>query len=224
MQRALTLYQTTIGKKAIMAVSGAVLFGFLVVHLVGNLQIFLGPEKLNGYAEFLHSTKSLLWGFRIVLLLAVVAHIGSAIALTSRNSDARPTPYHSRQDAATNYAARTMVWGGFIVLIYIVYHLMHLTFGFAPGYTHSATDVYGNMIHGFRNPLVTGFYVLAQIFVGMHLYHGAWSWFQSLGMSHPRWDELRRKFALVLSVLITVGNIAIPLSVLLGLVGSEVPQ
>ena len=224
MQRALTLYRTTIGKKAIMAVSGAVLFGFLVVHLVGNLQIYLGPEKLNGYAEFLHRTKSLLWGFRLVLLTAVVAHIWSAIALTSRNSDARPTPYHARQDAATNYAARTMVWGGFIVLIYIVYHLMHLTFGFAPGYAHSATDVYGNMVHGFRNPLVTGFYVLAQVFVGMHLYHGAWSWFQSLGLSHPRWNEHRRTFALALSVLITVGNIAIPLSVLLGLVGSEVPR
>lgn len=224
MQRALTLYQTTIGKKAIMAVSGAMLFGFLVVHLVGNLQIFLGPEKLNGYAEFLHHTKSLLWGFRLVLLLAVVAHISSAIALTGRNSDARPTPYHSRQDAATSYAARTMVWGGFIVLIYIVYHLMHLTFGYAPGYAHSPTDVYANMIHGFRNPLVTGFYVLAQVFVGLHLYHGAWSWFQTLGMSHPRWNALRRKFAIALSVFITVGNIAIPLSVLLGIIGDGVPQ
>jgi len=226
MTRAVSFFGSTIGRKVVMALSGIVLFGFVLAHMAGNLQVYLGPHALNEYSvqlhEMLHGAG--LWIARAVLLAAVGLHIWAAASLTVAERAARPEGYRKVEHRESTYASRTMVWSGPILLLFIVYHLLHLTFGFTPGYAFSDTDVYANVVHGFRNPLVTAFYVVAQLALGLHLYHGAWSWFQSLGLSHPRWNERRRQFAIALTAFITVGNIAIPLSILLRLVGTEVPQ
>ena len=125
----LRFYQTTLGKKVVMAISGVILIGFVLGHMAGNLQIFLGPEKLDAYAEFLHSMPALLWGTRVVLLVSIFAHFLSAFSLWKQNKAARPRGYAKQVSQATTYAARTMKWGGVIVLLFITYHLLHLTIG-----------------------------------------------------------------------------------------------
>ena len=217
----LSFYQTTLGKKVVMAISGVVLIGFVIGHMAGNLQIFLGKEKLDAYAEFLHSMPALLWGTRIVLLLSVVAHFLSAFSLWKQNKAARPQAYARQVSQATTYAARTMKWGGVIVLLFIIYHLLHLTVG-APvaGYEIVHGQVYSNVVHGFSNPAIAGFYIIAQICLGLHLYHGVWSLMQTLGLNHEKYNQLRRKIATSVSLLITAGNLSIPVAVLAGLLSN----
>lgn len=219
MDAVLSLHQTTIGRKAIVAVTGLVMFLFLIGHLLGNLQIFLGPEALNGYAAKLRTVPEFLWVARAGLVVAVVAHIWASISLASRNTDARPTPYkHKRHNQVTSYAARTMVWSGPIIGLYLVYHLLHLTLGFGSGYEHDHQNVYNNVVYSFQQPLIAGFYMLANLLMATHLFHGAWSWLQSLGANHPRYNGLRRTFAFALAIFIGGGNIFIPGAVLSGLV------
>lgn len=213
MQRALTLHQTTIGKKVIMALSGAVFVGFVIGHFLGNLNLYLGPEALNGYAETLKSLGPLLWIARIVLLLALLVHVGAAFSLWSRNKAARKSRYKQRKDLATDYAARTMYWTGPILLLFIIAHLLHFTIVPAhPG------DVYRNVVEGFSNPLVASFYIAANVALGFHIFHGIYSAFQTLGANHPRYNSLRRDVAIALSAAITLGNISFPISVLAGFV------
>ena len=214
----LSFYQTTLGKKVVMAISGVILIGFVIGHMAGNLQIFLGPEKLDAYAEFLHSMPALLWGTRIVLLVSVFAHFLSAFSLWKQNKAARPQAYAKQVSQVTTYAARTMRWGGVIVLLFIVYHLLHLTVG-APvaGYEVVYGKVYANVVHGFSNPAIAGFYIIAQACLGLHLYHGTWSLMQTLGLNHDKYNHLRRNIATGVSLLITVGNVSIPVSVLAGI-------
>jgi succinate dehydrogenase / fumarate reductase cytochrome b subunit len=215
----LTLTRSTIGLKVVMAVTGVVLVGFVIAHMLGNLQVYLGPETLNAYGEFLHSKPGLLWGARTVLLVSVFGHIVSAYRLASRNSDARPVGYAKRRYVATNYAARTMVWSGPILLLFIVYHLLHLTVGYSAGdYVHDPANVYGNVVGSFQNPFVSLFYIVAMLALGKHLFHGVWSLFQSLGLSHPRYDAKRRTLATAVALAVVIGNISIPVSVLLGIV------
>ncbi len=215
MERALTLHRTTVGKKAIMAVTGAVLFSFVVVHMLGNFQLWLGPEHMHAYAVSLRKVPALLWVARAVLLTAVVLHIWAAVSLTNRNADARPTGYqHRRKDVATSYAARTMMWGGAIVALFIVYHILHLTLGYGPSYDRQA--VYNNVVYGFLDWRISSFYIVAQILLGMHLFHGAWAWFGSLGWDHPHLNPIKRRFATALAVAIVAGNVSIPLTVMLG--------
>lgn len=219
--RAVTFYGTTIGKKVVMAVSGLVGVGFLVGHMAGNLQafpIFGGPEKLNAYSEFLHNTSSVLWGTRFVLIAAIVSHVHAAFSLWSRNNEARPKSYAKRKDLATNYAALTMRYGGITLLAFIIYHLLHLTVGMTGhlGYEFDPHNVYNNLVLGFQNPLVAGFYILAQCALGMHLYHGAWSLTQTLGGDHPKYNGLRQAGAIGATLLIILGFIAIPISVQTG--------
>ena len=141
---------TSVGLKLVMAVSGVVLVGFVLMHFIGNSLVFLGPEALNAYSHALHSLGELLWVARIVLIVSVVAHIAAALRLASRNTSARPQRYKQKRDQVTNYAARTMVWSGPILLLFILFHLAHLTLGVAPGsYEHSTTDVYSNVVRGF---------------------------------------------------------------------------
>ena len=221
MQRVLTLYDTTIGKKAVMAVTGLMLLGFVIGHMLGNLQVYLGPQQLNGYAEKLHSLGPLLWMVRVVLLTAFVIHIWSALALIWVSWKARDRGYRRREYIATGYAARTMKYSGPLVLLFVGYHLVHFTYpGVAMdvGYQHSATDVYANVVGGFSVPLVSALYVAAQAVLGLHLYHGAWSLLQTLGLSHPRYDEWLRGLARAVAVVVVIGNISIPLAVLAGLV------
>jgi len=213
MQRALTLYQTTIGKKLVMALSGAIIVGFVVGHFLGNLNLYLGPEALNGYAAKLHSMPALVWATRILLLFAFGAHIGSAYQLWRRNVAARGSHYKRRKDLATDYAARTMYWTGPILLLYLIYHLLEFTI--LP--VHSG-DVYRNVIEAFQNPLISAFYIVGNLALGLHIFHGIFSAFQSIGVNHPRYNSYRRDLAIAISAVITLGNLSFPISVLTGIV------
>ena len=200
-----------------MAASGAVLFGFVIAHMLGNLQVYLGPEAFNGYAEKLRRLGPLLWAMRAGLLVAVVLHIWSAWSVTRMSRAARPVGYRDRENRESTYASRTMRWGGVILLLFIVYHLMHFTFGnahpdFVPG------DVFHNFVAGFRSPVVSGFYIAAMAALGLHLYHGVWSMLQTLGLSHPRYDSLRHAFATLVAVAVVVGNVTFPVAVLTGFI------
>jgi succinate dehydrogenase / fumarate reductase cytochrome b subunit len=218
MLRTVTLYRTTIGKKAVMAVSGAVLFGFVITHFLGNLNLYAGPEEMNAYAAWLRTLPALLWGARGVLLLAVVAHIWSSFQLGWRNSEARPVRYHKKLDLATTYAAKSMYLSGPILLLFIIYHLMHLTFGVTPGYEFDSANVYDNVVLGFQRWYVSLLYVVANMFLGIHLFHGVWSMMQTVGLQHPRYDHLRRLAAALFAFAITAGNLSFPILVMAGVV------
>jgi len=210
-------YTSTIGKKAVMAVSGFILFVFVLGHLIGNLQIYEGPEKLNHYAVVLRSMPALLWLVRLVLLMMVVLHVWSSVQLALRNFDARPTGYVQKKATQSSYASRTMYWSGPIILAFVIYHLLDFTLGtLNPHYQEG--NVYANVVASFRVIPVAAFYILAMLLLGMHLYHGLWSMFQSLGLSHPRYTPVVKRAAAVAAVLIAAGNISIPVSVLAGLV------
>lgn len=218
------LYRSAVAKKAVMAVTGLILFGFVFAHMAGNLKVYGGPEAFNEYAESLRTMftpivprEGALWVARLVLLVAVVFHIHSAYAVTMLSREARPVAYRDREFVKASYAARTMRWGGVIVLLFIIYHLLHLTTGhahhdFVPG------DVYHNFVSGFRVWWISAFYILANLALGLHLYHGVWAMFSSLGVTHPRVERWRRTSAAAFAVIITAGNLSFPLSVLLGLV------
>lgn len=218
------LYRSAIGKKAVMAVTGLVLFGFVFVHMAGNLKVYFGAEHFNEYARVLRTMgtplvpeSALLWVARIILLVAVIFHIHAAYALTMMNREARPIDYRDREYVKGTYAARTMRWGGVLILIFIIYHLLHFTTGQAhPDFVH--TDPYHNFVSGFRIWWVSAFYILANLALGLHLFHGVWSMFASLGVTHKRFEQWRRVFATVFAVLITVVNLSFPISVLLGII------
>ncbi len=211
---------STVGKKVVMAVTGVVLVGFVIGHMIGNLQVFLGPEALNHYGELLRELGhgGAIWVVRGGLLAAVGLHIWAATALTLGSWAARPLGYRRRQHwTESTYASRTMRWGGPILLIFIVYHLLHFTTGTAHG-DFVAGDVYHNVVAGFSVPWVSGFYIFAQLVLGLHLYHGVWSMLQTLGLSHASYDSLRMALALFVTVIVVLGNISIPVAVLSGVV------
>lgn len=217
-------YRSAIGKKAVMAITGLILFGWIFLHMAGNLKLFFGAEALNHYAEWLRTmggpilpNTAALWISRIVLLVAVIFHIHSAYALTIMNRNARPIEYAERDYVKGTYAARTMRWGGVIILLFVIYHLLHLTTGnahhdFIPG------DVFHNVVTGFQVWWVAAFYIIANLALGLHLYHGLWAMFSSVGMTNPRFEHWRRTFATAFAFVITAANIAFPLSVLTGFV------
>jgi succinate dehydrogenase / fumarate reductase, cytochrome b subunit len=219
------LLQSTIGLKSLMAVTGVILIGFVIIHMLGNLQIYLplkdGVPPIDAYGELLKSNAAVLWGARLTLLFSVGAHIYSAVVLTLRAKAARPQNYESRKWMGSTYAVRTMRWGGALVLLFIVYHLLHFTVGLenAPLFTeHAAGSVRANVINGFQNKPIAIFYIIAQCALGLHLTHGVWSLFRTLGVSSPVWSERVKSLAIFVGVLITVGNISIPLSIMLGLI------
>lgn len=223
LDRAARFWEAPIGKKVVMAVTGVILFGYVIGHLLGNLQIYASdPQQINRYAAFLHSPANVipLWGIRALLLIAVILHIVSAVQLWSQSNAARPVQYKRKADVPTAYAARTMRWSGIIVGLFIIFHVLHLTVGAVLPIREIAPDqpdVHANVISGFQNPAVAGFYILAMILLCMHLYHGLWSMFQSLGISHPRYTPMIKKGAAVVAILIAAGNISIPIAVLTGL-------
>lgn len=220
--RAIGFYQSTAGKKAVMAVSGIILFSFVVGHLIGNLQIYESPGpdgtyKLDQYAVFLRSLPAALWGARATLLVMVILHIWSSIQLAARKMNARPIGYVKKKAIHSSYASRTMYWSGPIVLAFIVYHLLDFTFGAAnPNYLEG--HVHDNVIASFSVPWISAFYILAMILLCLHLYHGLWSMFQTLGLHHPRYSAILRAAAKVVAILIALGNISIPIAVLTGVV------
>ncbi|HXU29600.1 MAG TPA: succinate dehydrogenase cytochrome b subunit [Thermoanaerobaculia bacterium] len=222
-------FRSTVGKKAVMAVSGLVLFGFVLVHMLGNLKLFLpvhsdGSYPIDVYGTFLRHigeplvpAYALLSVARLVLLAAVVLHIWAAWAVTQASRSARPVPYQRRDNVQTSYAARTMRWGGVIIVLFVLYHLAHLTFGWA-GLGYVPERVHDNLVAGFRVWWVSAFYIVAQVALGFHLFHGLWSLFQSLGWNHPRYNAWRRGFAIVFAWVVTLGNLSFPVAVLTGLV------
>jgi len=221
--RAVRFYDAPIGKKAVMAVTGVMLFGYVIAHLLGNLQIYSAdPGQINRYAAFLHNpaNAAALWIARTVLLAAVVLHIVASVQLWNLKREARPTAYVKKADVPTSYAARTMMWSGPIVGAFVIFHILHLTVGAVlPLHElgENQPDVRANVIGGFQNPAVSGFYILAMILLCLHLYHGLWSMFQSLGFSHPRYTPLLKKGAAATAILIAIGNCSIPIAVMLGL-------
>lgn len=210
--------RTTIAMKWLMAVTGIVMFGYLVGHMAGNLQIFMGPAKINGYAHFLHTTPSLLWGTRVLLVASVVLHIGSAWWLTRANQAARPVRYQVYKPRASTYASRTMVWSGPIILLFVIYHLLHLTFGVAHQDFRGFEDVYHNLVTAFRVPIVSIAYIVALAALAFHLHHGLWAMFNSLGVSHPRYEAFKRSFATAFTLLIAIGFVVVPIAVMVGAV------
>ena len=215
----LGLLRSSVGQKSVMAITGAILVGFVFFHFVGNALIFAGPEAINSYSALLHNSHGLIWVARVVLLGSVVLHIGAALSLYAKNTAARQDRYRVKRNLATNYAARTMVLSGPILLGFVIFHLAHLTFGYTPGrYAHSASDVYSNLVRGFSIPWVTGLYVVSMLALGFHLFHGTWSMFQSLGVNHSAYNQRLMRGALLVTAIVTLGNISIALSVLFGIV------
>lgn len=219
--------QTSVGKKSIVAITGALLLGFVVAHMLGNLQIFLGPDRINSYAKTLQDLGALLWVARIGLLVAFVVHIAMAIKLTLENKAARPVPYAVNKVHHATLASRIMPYTGTVILAFVIYHLLHFTLAsFNPEYKtlldeQGRHDVYKMVIAGFSNPLSSIFYILAQACLALpigHLSHGIFSIFQTLGVNHPNIDA-RIKFASVaVSLVIFLGNSSIPVAVLAGII------
>jgi len=202
-----------------MAITGIVLFGYVIGHLLGNLQIFLpdAKEDLRNYAAMLHRYPALLWSVRSFLLVMLGLHIWAYITLGRRKLKARPVAYVKKKAAGSSLASRTMYWSGPFIALYVIYHILHLTTGTVhPDYLEG--DPYDNVVIGFRSYPVAIVYIVAIILLCMHLYHGLWSWLQSLGIHHPRHTPLLKRAAAVIAILIAAGYIAIPIAVMTGLV------
>jgi succinate dehydrogenase / fumarate reductase cytochrome b subunit len=217
--RFIAFYEVPIGKKIVSAVTGAVLFAYVLGHLFGNLQIYLGREQINGYAEFLHSLPAPLWVVRAFLLAIVTLHVLTAVQLWLLKRKARPVSYLRGSRVPPGYASRTMYWTGPLVAIFVVSHVLHLTTG-SLALPYQELDAFDNVVNGFRIPAVAASYIAFMLVLCMHLYHGLWSMFQTVGVSHPRYTPLLKRLAAVAAVGVAVGNISIPLAVLAGLVGN----
>jgi succinate dehydrogenase / fumarate reductase, cytochrome b subunit len=220
-------YRSAIGKKAMMAVTGVILFGWIFLHMAGNLKLYLGAVHMNEYGQWLRALgapavpeSGALWISRLVLLVCIVFHIHAAYALTMMNRAARPIGYRDREYLSATYAARTMRWGGVIIVLFIIYHLLHLTLGkpVAGPATFIQDDPYHNVIAGFQVWWVSAIYIVANVALGLHLFHGVWSMFNSLGINHPKFNPWKRLFATTFAVLITAANISFPLAVMTGIV------
>src|SRR6201997_4556505 len=219
------LWDTAIGKKVVMAVTGLVLVGFVIAHMLGNLKIFLSAETIDSYAVFLRTMGEplfpyslLLWAVRLVLLVCVTLHITAAVQLTRMNWAARPQGYDTKQSIATSYAARTMRWSGVILALFIVYHLLHLTagaVGFHPGEFHHLS-VYHNVVAGFSVWYVSLFYIVAMACLCLHLSHGIWSMLQTLGWNNARTTWALQALSRGVALVVFVGFISVPVAVLAG--------
>ncbi len=237
-----SLFCSSLGRKYLMAVTGAVLIAFVTGHLVGNLQIFAAPDKINGYAHFLQSLGPALWAVRLFLLACVLIHIWAAVQLTLENWAARPERYEFRHTIQATLSSRTMRWTGVVVLAFVLYHLAQFSLGWAhpdefksrlPQYAMASDfhvlgfpvvtkgqevrDVYSMVFLGFSHPLVSFFYILAIGLLSFHLAHGADSMFQSLGWRTERWAGVLKKIVVLYCVLYFLGNLAIPGAILSGL-------
>ena len=218
MKRLLRFWRSTIGKKVAMAITGAILIGFLISHVLANLLILTGvPDGINAYGAFLRSQPALLWGGRALLLFAVVVHVIAAVQLTRLDRAARPVGYSRVKPQTSTIASRTIRWGGLLILLFVVYHILHFTTGTVhPDFVHG--DPYRNVIVGFDVKWVAAFYVVAMVAVGLHLYHGTWSAFRTLGLVQPSANPMQRRVATILAVGIWLGFTLIPVAVVTGLV------
>jgi len=222
--RAGVLWDSSVGKKILMATTGVILYAFVIGHMVGNLKVYMGPAAFNHYAEGLRTFGApffgrgqLLWLIRLLLIFSVLVHVIFALQLWLKSRRARRHGYKKYQGLEFSYASRTMLWGGVAILAFVVFHLMDLTFGSVnPGFIPG--DAYHNFVASFQRLPVSMAYVAAMIPLGLHLYHGFWSMLQTFGANNPRYNRWRRPIAGVLAALIVIGNISFPVSVLLGVV------
>jgi succinate dehydrogenase / fumarate reductase cytochrome b subunit len=222
----LDFYRSTVGKKVIMAVTGLIWVGFVILHMAGNLQAFLGAEKLNGYAAMLHGPlEEVVLLQRIVLFVALVLHVTMAYQLTQRSRAARPVGYQLREPQVSTLSSRTMRWGGVLVLLFIIFHILHFTTrnidpAHAAGNIDAAGrfDLYSDVVGSFQIWWVTALYVFAMIFLGFHLWHGAWASIRTLGYAKPSDHPLKRRIAAVVATVIWVGFILVPIGVFVGII------
>ncbi|MBS3940209.1 MAG: succinate dehydrogenase cytochrome b subunit [Actinobacteria bacterium] len=223
----LELYGSAVGKKYVMAITGIVWLGYIFAHMVGNLKIYTGAADFNKYAEFLRTgllvpivpEEGALWLMRILLIVTLFLHIMAAYQLTVMNRNARPERYQARREyVAADFAARTMRWTGVIVLLFLLYHIADLTLGWTNPAAAGSTP-FEKLVASFEQPLVAAFYVIANLALGIHIYHGAWSLFQSMGWNNRKFNHWRRAFAVGFAVIVIGGNVSFPLAVQFGLVG-----
>jgi len=227
----LDLYSTAVGKKYVMAITGIGMMGFVLFHMIGNLKMYQGADDLNKYAEFLKKLlyplapkEAVLWILRGGLITMLVLHLHAALTLTRLNRHARPVKYQSARDyQVASFASRSMRLSGLVVIAFLVWHLLDLTFGTvntvgADGEFVRA-EVYDNVVRSFDRPVVAVFYIIANVLLGIHLFHGSWSIFQSLGWNNPRFNKWRRAFAGGFATVVVVGNISFPAAVMAGIVG-----
>jgi len=224
MTRLVSHFRSSVGSKVVMALTGLGLIVYVIFHMLGNLQVFEGPHALNSYSAFLREMPILLWTARIGLLSIAVVHIVLAIQLTLRNRRARPTAYAIRDYRQASLASRTMAVSGVVLLLFIVFHLLHLTAGVVdPSFSDRVDaegyrDVYARLIHAFRNPLIVGLYVAGQLGLGLHVSHAVSSSLQSLGLEHAAFNRLFKSAGPAVALLVVLGNVAIILAVFLGIV------
>lgn len=212
-------YASMVGKKVVMGVTGLIGIGFVIVHSLGNLLVFRGPAAINSYSHFLKSTGELLWTLRIVLALAVMLHVIAAVQLTLQSRAARPIGYTKHESQVATVASRTMRWGGALLLVFVVVHILHFTTGtIRPAGVFSSEDVYANVVASFRIWWVALFYVLAMLALGLHLFHGAWSSVRSIGVSPPSPQPLHKRLSVVIAILVWAAFTAVPVAVLSGIV------
>lgn len=218
-------YSSSVGKKMIVAITGVILILFVVGHLLGNLQIFLGPDWINGYSQHLRDLGPLLWAIRIFLLAAVTIHIYATIQLAIENRRARPEPYIDKEHVKATFASRHMVMSGLIVLAFIIYHIAHFTvrvtdprFALLKADPLNHYDVYSMMVYGFQSYLVSGFYVLGLFLLALHLSHGSSSFFQSLGLNDKKLAPRLALGGRIFAWLLFAGYTSIPIAILLGLI------
>ncbi len=215
--RAIRFYDSTIGKKAVMALTGLVLFGFLIAHMLGNLQIFLGQQTMNHYAETLHGNPPLLWTARIVLLISVLLHIWAWLALARIKHAARPVEYVKRANVQASLGSRTMSFSGPVIAAFVVFHLLNLTTGTINHGGFIPLHAYENLVNNLGFIPFASIYIVCMLLIGTHLSHGIWSMFQSVGFSHPRYTPMIKTFAAVFSWILVGGFVAVPVSIVLGL-------
>lgn len=224
MEGAPGLWWSSIGMKVVMAVTGFSFIGFIIGHLAGNLQIFIGQDQLNTYAEFLHSLGEILWVERIVIALFFIVHIVYGVTLFFQNNSARPTGYRKSSTIQATYTSRTMIWTGLLVLSFVVYHLLHYTFIVTnPEYTQlkdplGRFDVYSMVILGFQNIYISIVYIIALFFLALHLSHALPSLFQTVGLIHHKLRGPEKNIGRIFALIIFIGYVSIPLAVLLNIV------
>jgi len=217
----LAFYEAPVGKKAVVAVTGLVLIGYIVAHMLGNLQVFLGREQINAYARLLHSSPPLLWAARIFLLVCAGLHILLTLQLWLLKRRARPVRYLKKIDVPSAYAARTMILGGPLIAAFVIFHVLHLTTGQA-GLPYEELNVYDNVVRGFRIWYVAAVYIVAVSLVGLHVWHGLWSMLHTLGLDDERYRPALVQISHVVGVLVALGFISVPVAVLTGLIGQGV--
>jgi succinate dehydrogenase / fumarate reductase cytochrome b subunit len=221
LHKAIRFYDAAIGKKAVMAITGVILFIYVIGHLAGNLQVYVGAEQMDRYARFLHSMPAALWVVRVILLVSVILHITASLQLQKLKLDARPVGYVKKEAIGSTTASRTMIWSGLMIAAFVIYHILDLTTGAAGTAHFEELHAYENLVYSFRRIPVSVFYILAMALLGLHLYHGLWSMFQSLGFSHPRYTPRIKRAAAWLAILIAAGFISSPIAVIAGFVGSS---